>query len=45
MLLLTRPPLGCHPSTLQGNDMQPNGYVFDGIDAGSLNSGAGLLFA
>ncbi|KAI7843173.1 hypothetical protein COHA_003157 [Chlorella ohadii] len=22
----------------QGNDMQPNGYVFDGIDAGSLNS-------
>lgn len=24
----------------QGGDPQPNGYVFDGIDAGSLNSGA-----
>ena len=30
-------------AALQGNDMQPNGYVFDGIDAGSLNSGAYML--
>lgn len=35
--LRTRP---APPATPQGGDMQPNGFVFDGIDAGSLNSGA-----